>query len=135
MSKLVVIIQCDTVQQRCCGYNCTHAFYHRDGKFAGYDADTRYMSFSCGGCCGGALTVKMENLCKRLRRFKEDVYDDIVIHLSSCMVSDNSHKPPCPHIDYMVKLLAKKGFTHIVKGTYISKTASKRREQGIYQEF
>ena len=32
MSKLVVIIQCDTVQQRCCGYNCTHAFYSREGN-------------------------------------------------------------------------------------------------------
>ena len=43
MSKLVVIIQCDTVQQRCCGYNCTHAFYSREGKFAGYPEDTHYM--------------------------------------------------------------------------------------------
>lgn len=134
MSKLVVIIQCDTVQQRCSGYNCTHAFYNREGKFAGYADDTRYMSFSCGGCCGGALTVKLENLCKRLRCFKDD-YEEIVIHLSSCMVSDNSHKPPCPHIAYMTKLLAKKGFTNIVKGTYLSKTATKRREQGIYEEF
>lgn len=53
MSKLVVIIQCDTVQQRCCGYNCTHAFYSREGKFAGYPEDTHYMSFTCGGCSGG----------------------------------------------------------------------------------
>ena len=134
MSKLVVIIQCNTVQQRCCGYNCTHAFYSREGKFAGYAEDTRYMSFTCGGCCGGALTVKLENLCKRLRRFKDD-YEDIIIHFSTCVVSDNSHKPPCPHIEYMVKLLAKKGFTNIVKGTYISKTATKRRAEGIYQEF
>ena len=92
------------------------------------------MSFTCGGCCGGALTVKLENLCKRLRRFKDD-YEDIVIHLSTCIVSDNSHKPPCPHIDYMLKLLAKKGFTNIVKGTYLSSTATKRRAEGIYQEF
>ena len=107
MSKLVVIIQCDTVQQRCCGYNCTHAFYSREGKFAGYPEDTHYMSFTCGGCSGGALTVKLENLAKRLRRFKEDG-QEICVHLSTCMVSDNSHKPPCPHLDYIQKILAKK---------------------------
>ncbi len=134
MSKLVVIIQCATVQQRCSGYNCTHAFYSREGKFTGYEDDTHYMSFTCGGCCGGALTVKLENFCKRLRHFKE-AGQEVIIHLSTCIVSDNSHKPPCPHIDYMLKLLAKKGFTNIVKGTYISKGASKRREQGIYQQF
>lgn len=71
MSKLVVIIQCDTVQQRCCGYNCTHAFYSREGKFAGYPEDTHYMSFTCGGCSGGALTVKLEtwrSACAALKR-------------------------------------------------------------------
>lgn len=107
MSKLVVIIQCDTVQQRCCGYNCTHAFYSREGKFAGYPEDTHYMSFTCGGCSGGALTVKLENLAKRLRRFKEEG-QEICVHLSTCMVSDNSHKPPCPHLDYIQKILRKR---------------------------
>ena len=134
MSRLVVIIQCDTVQQRCCGYNCTHAFYSREGRFADYDADTHYMRFTCGGCCGGALTVKLENLCKRLRRFQE-TDQELIIHLSTCMVSDNSHKPPCPHLDYIMTLLEKKGFTNIVKGTYISKTATKRRAEGRYKSF
>lgn len=134
MSKLVVIIQCDTVQQRCCGYNCTHAFYSREGKFAGYPEDTHYMSFTCGGCSGGALTVKLENLAKRLHRFKEDG-QEICVHLSTCMVSDNSHKPPCPHLDYIQKILAKKKLTNIVHGTYVSKTATRRREEGIYKDF
>ncbi len=134
MSKLVVIIQCDTVQQRCSGYNCTHAFYSRDGKFAGYDADTHYMSFTCGGCSGGALTVKLENLARRLKRFKEDG-QEVIVHFSTCMVSDNSHKPPCPHLDYIKQILTKKKFTKFVNGTYISKTASKRRADGIYKSF
>lgn len=133
MSKLVVIIQCEQVQKRCSGYNCTHAFYTRNGKFADYPEDTRYMSFTCGGCCGAGLTVKLENLKKRLRRFQEDG-QEIIIHLSSCMVSDNYHKPPCPHLEYIMSLLEKKGFT-VVKGTYISKTASKKREAGIYKSF
>ena len=32
-------------------------------------------------------------------------------------------------------LLEKKGFTNIVKGTYISKTATKRRAEGRYKSF
>lgn len=131
MSRLVVILQCEHVQKRCCGYNCTHAFYSREGKFAGYGEDTHYMSFSCGGCCGAGLSVKLENLSKRLRRFKEDD-QEVIVHLSTCMVSDNYHKAPCPHVDYIMNLLAKKGFT-VVKGTYISKNAEKKREAGIYQ--
>lgn len=133
MSKFVVIIQCEQVQKRCSGYNCTHAFYSKEGKFGGYPEDTRYMSFTCGGCCGAGLTVKLENLQKRLKQFQEDG-QEVIIHLASCMVSDNYHKPPCPHLDYIIRLLEKKGFT-IVKGTYISKSASKKREAGIYEQF
>ena len=80
------------------------------------------------------MTVKLENLAKRLRRFKEEG-QEICVHLSTCMVSDNSHKPPCPHLDYIQKILAKKKLTNIVHGTYISKTATRRREEGIYKEF
>lgn len=133
MSKLVVIIQCEQVQKRCSGYNCTHAFYNREGKFSEYPEDTHYMSFTCGGCCGAGLTAKLENLKKRLRRFQEDG-QEVIVHLSSCMVSDNYHKPPCPNLDYILRLLEKKGFT-VVKGTYISETATKKREAGIYEQF
>lgn len=133
MSKLVVIIQCDTVQLRCSGYNCTHAFYSREGKFADYPEDTRYMSFTCGGCCGAALTAKLENLPKRLRRFQE-ADQEVIVHLASCIVSDNYHKPPCPNLDYILSILEKKKFK-VVKGSYISKTASKRRAEQLYKEF
>lgn len=133
MSKLVVVIQCEQVQKRCCGYNCTHAFYSKEGKFTQYPEDTHYMSFTCGGCCGAGLSVKLENLKKRLKRFKEDD-QEVIIHLATCIVSDNYHKSPCPHLDYIMNLLVKKGFT-VVKGTYISQTASKKREAGIYKSF
>ncbi len=133
MSKLLVIIQCEQVQKRCCGYNCTHAFYTREGKFAGYEDDAQYMSFTCGGCSGAGLSVKLENLRKRLRRF-EETGKEVIVHLSSCMVSDNYHKSPCPHLEYIEALLAKKGFA-VVRGTYISKSASKKRAAGIYKNF
>lgn len=133
MSKLVVIIQCDKIQMHCSGYNCTHAFYSREGKFRDYPLDTHYMSFTCGGCCGATLSVKLENLIRRVRRFKEDK-QEIVVHLSSCIVSDNHHKPPCPNLDYILAILAKKGFK-VVKGTYISKITEYKRGLKIYQKF
>lgn len=133
MDKLIAIIQCEQVQKRCCGYNCTHAFYSREGKFAAYDENTKYITFTCGGCCGAGLSVKLENLLRRMRRFQED-NQQVIVHLSTCMVSDNYHKGPCPHLDYIQNLLTKKGFT-VVKGTYLSKTATKRRSEGIYQAF
>lgn len=133
MSKLIVIIQCEQVQKRCSGYNCAHAFYKREGKFADYGADARYLSFTCGGCSGAGLSVKLENLRKRIARFKDE--GEVIVHLSSCMVSDNYHKAPCPHLAYIENLLAKKGFRPVVKGTYISKSAERKRGLGIYKEF
>lgn len=62
MAKLVVIIQCDTVQKKCVGYACMKSFYERAGKFAGYDADTKYMTLTCGGCCGASVAGKIEDL-------------------------------------------------------------------------
>ena len=52
MAKLVVVIQCDIVQKKCVGYACMKSFYERSGRFNGYDADTRYLTITCGGCCG-----------------------------------------------------------------------------------
>ncbi len=134
MSKLVVVIQCALTQRRCTGYNCTHSFYNRTGKFEGYPADTEYMSFDCGGCCGGGLAVKMENLRNRLKRF-EETDKEVIIHFASCVVSDNHHKPPCPHLELMESILKRKNFRKVVKGTYISKTASALREKGVYKKF
>ncbi len=134
MSKLVVVIQCALTQQHCSGYNCTHAFYTRTGKFEGYPEDTHYMTFECGGCCGANLGVKLENLRKRLKRF-EETDQEVIIHLASCMVTDNHHKPPCPNLAFIEELLRKKNFRKVVKGSYISKTASTLREKGIYKKF
>ena len=57
MSQLVVIIQCDQSLQRCPGFWCTHDFYLKTGCFEGYPADTRYMTMSCGGCCGHSVNA------------------------------------------------------------------------------
>lgn len=130
MSKLVVIVQCHLVMSRCSGYNCMNAFYKREGKFSEYDADTRYMTFTCGGCCGAQLAAKLEQLLHRLRSNGERK-EDVIIHLASCVCSDNYHRPPCPHLDYLQAIVERKGY-NLALGSYISKTTSAKREQGIY---
>ena len=124
-SGLVVIIQCEDVIKRCSGFLCMNDFYAREGKFAGYPEGTRYMSISCGGCCGN-ITVKLENLSMRLRK---------TFHFASCICSENAHRLPCPFMNRMKALLHHKGFGNIVLGTHISKKAEAKRQAGIYRKW
>ena len=132
--KLVVIIQCEDVVKRCSGFLCMNDFYDRTGKFEGYPDEVRYMSITCGGCCGNLLTPKLENLGMRLRKANMNK-DDVVIHFASCVCSDNSHRLPCPFINRMKALLNRKGFNNIVNGTHISKKAEEKRQEGIYRKW
>ncbi len=130
MSKLVVIVQCDNVTKRCSGIWCMTDFYDKIGAFEVYEDDTRYMSMTCGGCCGNLVAAKFENLKQKMVK-KNIRKEDIVVHLASCIVSDNSHRTPCPFRMDMKKILERKGFT-VKFGTHISKTAQARRDAGIY---
>ena len=109
-------------------------FYDRTGKFEGYPDEVRYMSITCGGCCGNLLTQKLENLGMRLRKANMNK-DDVVIHFASCVCSDNSHRLPCPFMNRMKALLNRKGFNNIVNGTHISKKAEEKRQKGIYRKW
>ena len=131
MSKLVVVVQCESVTRRCSGYNCMKAFTNRSGKMGGYPEDTRYMAINCGGCCGAGVDVKIENLEKRLAA-NEEKKEDVVIHLSTCICTENHHRLPCPFKNYLKKTIARRGFS-VVEGTYISKTAARRRVEGVYK--
>lgn len=133
MAKLVVIIQCDIVQKECVGYACMKSFYERSGRFTGYDADTKYMTITCGGCCGAGVAGKIEDLNRKLKRWGDD-RRDVVVHLASCVVSDNYHRPPCPYRDYIKTIVERKGYP-VIFGSYISKTAEKKRQDGIYEAF
>lgn len=133
MSKLVAIIQCDTVCQDCVGMPCAHAFYNREGMFKDYPEDTQYVAFTCGGCCGIGLARKLENLTHKLKRYGI-AKEDVIIHLASCIISDNYHNPPCPHKDYLKAIIERKGFQYKI-GTYVSKAATAKREAGIYKEW
>ena len=137
MPELVVIIQCDDVVKRCSGFLCMNDFYDRTGKFEFYPDEVRYMSITCGGCCGNLLTPKLENLGMRLRKANINK-EDVVIHFASCtscICSDNSHRQPCPFMNRMKSLQNRKGFNNVVLGTHISQKAEAKRQAGIYKKW
>ena len=76
---------------------------------------------------------KIEDLNRKLKRWGDD-RRDVVVHLASCVVSDNYHRPPCPHRDYIKTIVERKGYP-VIFGSYISKTAEKKRQDGIYEAF
>jgi predicted metal-binding protein len=131
MSKLVVIIQCNQSLQHCPGYWCTRDFYLKEGCFKGYPADTRYMTMSCGGCCGHNINVKLARLSQLLER-EGTPKDDVTIHLASCIVSDNHHHGPCPFRHQMVTLIGRYGFT-VRAGSHVSKHAQQKRDEKVYR--
>ena len=133
--KYCVIIQCDIAHKRCSGFACTNAFYNKDEKFSCYDNKTKYISFTCGGCCGKGIASKLEHFSKQLKEKNNIVKDDVVIHLSSCMSTDNYHYDRCPNIDYIKGIINKKGYKNLVEGSYISKGAKRKRENGIYNSY
>jgi len=133
--KYVLIIQCDISKRRCSGFACTNSFYDRDEMFKNYDEATKYISFSCGGCSGKGVSSKLEHFSKKIRSKENIKKDEVAIHLSSCMVTDNYHSDRCPHVDLIKSIISKKGYRNIVEKTFISKNATKKRELGIYKTY
>ena len=133
--KYVIIIQCDIAHRRCSGFACTNTFYNREGVFENYDEGIKYISCTCGGCCGKGLAAKLEHFSKKSRKTNNINKEEVVIHLSSCMVTDNHHYDRCPHVDYIKNLILKKGYKNIVEGSYLSKNAQRKREEGIYTTY
>jgi len=130
--KYVVIIQCDIAHNRCSGFACTNAFYNKDNVFKNYDDSTKYISFTCGGCCGKSVATKLEHLSKKLKAKNNIDKDEVIIHLSSCMATDNYHYDRCPHIDYIKSIILKKGYKNVAEGSYVSPGAEKKRAEGTY---
>lgn len=134
--KLIGIIQCDFAKERCSGFGCVNSFTKRIDAFTKYPlgAEIMVVPFNCGGCPGRRTSRTVSNLVKRAKKKAEIEKDEIVIHLASCMVTDNGHYPPCPHLDYIATILKRKGMK-VKKGSYKSKTATARREAGLYEPF
>ncbi|MFC1573678.1 CGGC domain-containing protein [Candidatus Latescibacterota bacterium] len=129
----IVIVQCYLVKQRCSGYYCEKAFFQRTGGFTDYPKESNYRTLymTCGGCCGRATHRKLSNLVKQIKKRENLDKESIVVHLSSCITKDNYHGPPCPHLEYLEKLIDKLGLD-IKRDTSISDIAEKRRKEGVY---
>ncbi|CAH2215426.1 CGGC domain-containing protein [Tepidibacter aestuarii] len=102
--------------------------------FENHEENTRYISFTCGGCCGKGVTAKLEHFSKKTRKANISK-DDVAVHLSSCMVTDNHHYDRCPHVEYIKSIVLKKGYKNIIEGSYLSKNSEKKREQGVYTSY
>ena len=132
--KFVVIIQCELVHKKCSGFACTDSFYNRDEMFKSYKENTRYISFTCGGCCGKLVSGKLSHFSKKILKKTDYKKDEVIVHLASCMTSDNYHSDRCPHIEYIKDIIVKRGYDFL-EGTYISKNAEIKREKGIYKTY
>lgn len=133
--EYVVVLQCDSVKQRCPGYFCEKAYHERTGGFAAYPKDKAYrvLYMTCSGCCGRAVHRKLTLLKRRLKKKEGIGMDKIVVQLSSCMTKDNYHAPPCPHLDYIRTLISRIGID-ILEDTVINELSEKRRADGVYDD-
>ena len=132
--KFVVIIQCELVHKKCSGFACTDSFYNRDEMFKSYKENTRYISFTCGGCCGKLVSGKLSHFSKKILKKTDYKKDEVIVHLASCMTSDNYHSDRCPHIDYIKDIIVKRSYDFL-EGTKIKKNAEIKREKGIYKTY
>ncbi len=132
--RLIGIVQCDIAKERCSGFACINSFDKRIDAFKGYGGAIMAVPFNCGGGAGRRVGRSAAHLARRAEKKAGIKKEEIVIHLSSCIVTDNGHYPPCPHLGNIMEILGRKGF-RVRKGSYRSKTADKRREQGRYEDF
>ncbi len=132
--EVAIILQCHIVTERCGGYFCERALTHREDAFAGYPAakPLRHVMMSCGGCCGRAAQRKISNYLSKLKQKEGIDRERVVLHLSSCITRSNYHGPKCPHLDYLRELIARLKLD-VVDDTHLSKTATRRRAEGLYQ--
>ncbi len=133
--RYVVVIQCDKARSRCSGFACSNSFFERQFAFSGYGPATKYVTMTCGGCCGSGVAGFLEHFGKKLAKKTDITKDEVAVHLSSCIVTENHHHDRCPHLDYIRAIIRKKGFQNIVEGTYQSQTAKRRRAEGEYQTY
>ena len=133
--KYAVVIQCDHTLNRCSGFACSEAFFGRSAGFAGYEDGTKYLTMSCGGCCGAGVAGRLEHFETKLRKLTDIQKSEVAVHLATCVVTDNRHHDRCPYVDYIKEIIRKNGFENIVEGTYQSQASRKLREEGVYKKY
>jgi len=134
--KYIVTVQCHIVKEHCSGYLCEYAFNERSGAFSEYKnrENLRFLSLTCGGCCGRALHRKLSNLLQQLKK-KEDIEkDEVQVHFSSCISFESYHGDICPHKKYLEDLVSDKLGLDFIDGSKISNLTEKRREEGHYKK-
>jgi predicted metal-binding protein len=130
--KCVAVIQCEVSREHCSGAQCGISFAERKDHFAGYGSEAiYYLPMTCGGCPGRRVSRLAAHLKKALAK-REVTPEEIVVHLASCVVNDNHHAPPCPHLEDIKLILSRQGLT-VVEGSMISGTAERRRQSGVYK--
>lgn len=131
--KCVAVIQCEFAHERCTGADCARAFVNRRESFSAYGPEVLYyVPFPCGGCPGrrvGRLAHQLKSVMTKKAGLEPE---EIAVHLSSCVVCDNAHYPPCPHAEDMKLMLRRKGM-RVVEGTHFSDKAERRRAEGTYR--
>lgn len=132
--EYIVILQCHIVKERCPGYQCERALHERTGGFAAYSKDKtyRYLSLTCGGCCGRATHRKLAKLVQSIGKKEGIGKEQIVVQLSSCITNDNYHAPPCPHLAYLKTLIGRLGLD-VREATVVSEKSEQRRRDGTYR--
>lgn len=135
--KLIVIIQCEIAKRRCSGYHCSQAFYEKSGGFEKYsqDQDMRLLMFECGGCNGKGVNSLLSNVGKCLKKEGKIKPEEVAIHFASCVTLDNHHSSRCMFINHMKQQVLKTPLKDalILEDTWYSKTATRRRLEGIYK--
>ena len=135
--KLIVIIQCEIAKRRCSGYHCSQSFYERSGGFEKYsqDQDMRLRMFECGGCNGKGVNSLLSNVGKCLKKEGKIKPEEVAIHFASCVTLDNHHSSRCMFINHMKQQVLKTPLKDalILEDTWYSKTATRRRLEGIYK--
>lgn len=133
--KFVVAIQCAHSRKRCSGFACSNCFFEKADAFSDYSADTKFLTMTCGGCCGAPVAGSLEHFGKKLRAKTDIKKSEVAIHLSTCMVTDNRHHDRCPHVEYIKKIIRKNGFDNIIEGTFRCEATSKMRALGKYKVY
>lgn len=129
--RCVAVVQCHISHERCPGVACATAFANREHNFADYgDEAEYYIPFTCGGCPGRRVSRLLSNIIKRMKGQGVE-REEIVVHLSACVVNDSGHYPACPHLSYIRRILKRKK-VRAVEGGHVSQTAEKRRQAGGY---
>ncbi len=133
--RYVLILQCKNAKERCSGFACSHTFFEKKHFFEGYRTDIPYIAVNCSGCDDPVNLAAVDHFSRKLAKKTDIKQNEVSVHLSSCIVTENHHHDRCPHAECIKAALKEKGYANIVEGTYISAASEKKRENGIYKRY